>query len=104
MEATGQRWKLYVFVALMLITFGCLFGLFAAIGNAAEELTISLAIAMFASAGLAHLFIALTVRCDRCQRRVGWLVLMATGKHWLSELWQGPVCPSCGDPGPARAQ
>jgi hypothetical protein len=103
MEVTGQRWKLYVFVAFMLFTFACLFGLFGSIGNGPEELTVSLAIGMVLGAALGHLWIALAVRCGSCRRRVGWLLLMAAGKQWLSELWRGETCPCCGDRGaPAR--
>ena len=87
----------------MVITFALLFCLFAAIGNAAEELTVSVAIGMFAAAGLAHLWIALAIRCGNCHRRVGWMVMMMAGKNWLAQLWRGETCPSCGDPGRSAA-
>ena len=88
----------------MVLTFGCLFGLLASIGNSPEELTIALAIGMFLGAALAHLWIALAIRCGSCKRRVGWLLMMSAGKRWLAELWRGESCPACGDHGPPAAR
>jgi len=83
----------------MVLTFSCLFGLFASIGNGAEDLTIALAIGMFLAAALAHLFIVVAIRCPSCKRRVGWFVMMTAGKRWLAELWRGGSCPACGATG-----
>ena len=83
----------------MILTFACLFGLFAAIGNGPEELTISLAIAMFVCAALAHLWVVVSIRCPACKRRPAWFVMTTAGKQWLTELWRGSECPACGNSG-----
>lgn len=98
-SATGQRWKLYVFIALILLTFACLFGLFASIGSGPDDPTVLFAVGMGLTAALAHLWVALSIRCASCQRRVGWFVIMSGGKEWLAQLWRGESCPACGDSG-----
>jgi len=99
--ATGQKWKLYVYVTLMALTFALLFGVFASIGRGPDDPTVLFAVAAFLMAALAHLWIALSIRCRRCERRVGWLALMGSGKEWLVQLWRGESCPVCGDAGHA---
>ena len=99
MSATGQRWKLYVFFALMALTFVLLFGVFVSIGRGPDDPTVLFAIGTFAMAALAHLWVALSIRCVRCERRVGWIALMSSGKDWLAQLWRGESCPACGDSG-----
>jgi hypothetical protein len=91
-----------VFFALMLLTFACLFGLFASIGSGPDDPTVLFAVAMVATAALAHLWLALSIRCASCQRRIGWFVLITQGKNWLAELWRGNSCPACGDTGAAK--
>ena len=94
--ATGQRWKLHVFFGLMFLTFGCLFGLFVSLGRG-DDLAWALTIAAAAFALSAYGWVATTIRCPSCHRRIGWLVLSAMGSsQWLLQLWRGEVCPSCG--------
>jgi hypothetical protein len=82
----------------MLLTAACLFGLFASISSGADEPTILLAVAVVMVAAGAHLWLALSIRCPACQRRIGWLVLSAMhASQWLVQLWRGERCPSCGD-------
>ena len=86
----------------MLLTAACLFGLFASISAGSEDAPILLAVAVVVVAAGAHLWLALSIRCPACQRRIGWLVL--SGMHasqWLVQLWRGGWCPSCGDAGTA---
>jgi hypothetical protein len=100
LSETGQRWKLRVFYGLMLATLACLLGLFASIGKGPEDHTILFAVGMFAATALAHLWVALSIRCASCQRRVGWLALMqGGGTQWLVLLSRGESCPACGDSG-----
>jgi hypothetical protein len=98
-EATGQRWKLHVFFALMAVTFVLLFALMLSFGTGDGNLPIIFGIAMIVFALGAHLWIALHIQCASCHRRIGWLVLSAMGTRWLAQLWRGEVCPSCGDSG-----
>jgi hypothetical protein len=97
--ATGQRWKLHVFIALILLTFALLFGLFRSIGGGPDDPTVLFAVGMGVTAAVAHFWIALAIRCPSCQRRVGWFVMMTRGKDWLAQLWRGESCPACGDSG-----
>jgi hypothetical protein len=86
----------------MLLTAACLFGLFAFISHGSDEASILMALAVGVIAAGAHLWLALSIRCPACQRRIGWLVL--SGMHasqWLVQLWRGERCPSCGDTGVA---
>lgn len=99
MEATGQRWKLNVFFALMAVTFVLLFALMLSFGTGNGTLPVVFGVAMIVFALGAHLFIALGVQCASCHGRIGWLVLSAMGSRWLAQLWRGEVCPSCGDAG-----
>ncbi len=94
--ATGQRWKLHVFFALMSLTFVCLLGLFVSLGRGGDlAWTMTAAASTFAVA--AYAWVATSVRCPSCHRRIGWLVLSAMGSsQWLLQLWRGEVCPSCG--------
>jgi hypothetical protein len=86
----------------MLLTAACLFGLFVSISAGGEERTIVLAVAVVALAAGAHFWLALSIRCPACQRRIGWLVLSAMhASQWLVQLWRGERCPSCGDTGVA---
>jgi len=87
-----------VFVALIVLTFAWLLGLFASIGSE-EDRTVQFALGMAGTAVAAHLWIALGIRCASCHRRVGWFVLATAGKQWLLQLWRGESCPACGDPG-----
>jgi hypothetical protein len=91
-----------VYCALIVLTFACIFALFASIGGAENDPTVLLAIAAGVAGAGAHLWLSLSIRCPACHRRVGWLVL--TGMHpaqWLVQLWRGERCPSCGDTGTA---
>ncbi len=90
-----------MFVALIVLTFAWLLGLFASIGGE-QDRTIQFALGMASTAVAAHLWIALGIRCASCHRRVGWFVLATAGKQWLLELWRGESCPACGDPGLPR--
>jgi hypothetical protein len=84
----------------MLVTAACLFALFASIGHLPEELVVVFALGVVVTAAGAYLWLALSVRCPRCQRRIGWLVVahMHTSE-WLVQLWRGETCPACGDTG-----
>ncbi len=84
----------------MLVTGACLFALFAAIGRAPEETVVVFALGVGVTAAAAYLWLALSIRCPRCRRRIGWLVLahMHTSE-WLVQLWRGDTCPACGDKG-----
>ena len=96
--ATGQRWKLHVFFGMMFLTFVGLFGLFASFGTGSETPTWIFFIATVCVAAAAYLWVALSITCPSCHRRIGWLVLSAMGtSQWLLQLWRGQVCPSCGD-------
>ena len=103
-EASGQRWKLHVFFALMAVTFALLFALFGSFGTGNGTLPIYFGIATAVTAIAAHLWVALSIQCASCQKRIGWLVLSAMGtSRWLVQLWRGEVCPSCGDSGSAAS-
>ena len=96
--ATGQRWTLQVFFALMFLAFVGIFGLFASFGTGSEARTWVFFIATVALAAAGYLWVALSITCPNCHRRIGWLVLSAMGtSQWLLQLWRGEVCPSCGD-------
>ena len=96
--ATGQRWKLQVFFGAMFLTLLCLIGLFTSLGRGSDLPIWFFAIATVLTAGAGYLWVALSIRCPSCQRRIGWLVLSAMGtSQWLLQLWRGDVCPSCGD-------
>ena len=48
----------------------------------------------------AYLWLALSIRCPRCLRRIGWLVLAHMhASQLLVQLWRGEACPACGDTG-----
>jgi hypothetical protein len=82
----------------MLATGVCLFALFGSIGHMPEVAVVALAAGVVVLAAGAHLWLALSVRCPRCQRRIGWLVLVHMhGSQWLVQLWRGESCPACGD-------
>jgi hypothetical protein len=98
-DATGQRWKLHVFFALMAATFALIFALMISFGTGNAALPMAFGIAMIAFGLGAHLWVALGIQCASCHRRIGWLVLSAMGTRWLAQLWRGEVCPSCGDSG-----
>ena len=87
-----------MFVALIVLTFAWLVGLFASIGDE-EDRSVQFALGMAGTVVAAHLWIALGIRCASCHRRVGWFVLATAGKQWLLQLWRGESCPVCGDPG-----
>jgi hypothetical protein len=98
--ATGQRWKLHVFFGLTFLTFACLSALFVSIG-AGTALTPAFAIGALFFAAASYLWVASSIQCPSCHRRIGWLVLSAMGSsQWLLQLWRGEVCPSCGAHGP----
>src|SRR5205814_683575 len=94
-SATGQRWKLHVFVALIVLTFAWLLGLLVSLGGE-EDWSVPFALGMAGTAIAAHLWIAVGIRCATCHRRVGWFVLATAGKQWLLQLWRGESCPACG--------
>jgi hypothetical protein len=82
----------------MLVTGASLFALFASIGNASQETTVLFAIGVAVTAAAAHLWLAISIRCPRCHRRIGWLVLVHMhASQWLVQLWRGEACPACGD-------
>jgi len=97
--ATGQRWKLHVFFGAMFVTLLGVFALFASVGTGSEARTWVFFLGTIAVGVAGYLWIALSIRCPSCHRRIGWLVLSAMGtSQWLLQLWKGEVCPSCGDP------
>jgi hypothetical protein len=84
----------------MVLTAGCLFALFASIGHAAQETVVAFAAGVVVISAAAYLWLALSIRCPNCQRRIGWLVLATMhGSQWLLQLWRGEQCPACGSDG-----
>jgi hypothetical protein len=81
----------------MLVTAGFLFALFASIGHAPQDTVVLFAVAVVVVSAGAYLWLAISIRCPRCQRRIGWLVLAHMHmSEWLVELWRGEECPACG--------
>lgn len=102
--ATGQRWKLLVLYVLSLmgivITVGALIPSFGRVVIQDHVLYLFLC-GMYFPIWIS--WIALAVRCPKCNRRTGWWYLQNTGvTEWFTAFVRARRCPVCGYEGEPR--
>jgi hypothetical protein len=105
--ATGQRWKLVVFVGLMLLSMTSFLFMVLALNGVSVaapigELRSFLWGLALGSAGV--VWLCASVRCSRCHGRPAWyLVRKSHLNRWFVLLLKSTGCPSCGDQPGAEA-
>ncbi len=93
--ATGQRWKLNVFLLLSALALLLFVGMAVAVAWPGFYL---LPIAGAVVASLAFAWLALSIRCKACGSRPAMLTMLAQkSSNWYVELTRSETCPVCGE-------
>jgi len=98
--ATGQRWKLIGFYALMLVSVSSFVLLILAVNDHAIARPfgeVRAGLMLMASGAAAMVWLCWSVRCHQCDGRPAWyLVRTAPISRWYIALVTSPKCPACG--------
>ena len=94
LAATGQRWKLAVFVIAML---GAIAVFFSASAPALQGHTLDCAVGGTALFLFSFVWLGRAIRCPHCGGRAGWFAVRRRPLgSWLTDLMTWRSCPMCG--------